>query len=537
MRPVYATRFDIEEAPGSASPKPSLDGVRRIVLDWTTSWYQRRGIALPILDNDARVEPAPVHRIELRTVGTAAGAVLWTFYWQYPADLDPTLVWSIVCQLVSDDTGLEFSVVVRVGSSDFTVKPVTYDIYAPKIVSVLIDRYSCTVAARRLHKVPHLITLNTIDDFIQKTLLDSARKLPVVVYAREHSTNRFLADPYDAAQALSGLADVWALNDKWTSFALVHRMGKPLACFGGAVRVYWPGFTLADEPRSHLLLIGPVVEKLERDPSGVARHLFRRLAPISALRFVEGPRVRFVREAIDRERQAEVAAIREAVRTGSESRDKLEEQLLEALIRVDDLSAERDSAQVRVLELEDLNQQLRDNFALVEAHVAVTGSTEGPTAPPTEEAEALETVQDALIKAEGEFPRVFEVFDSARDSALESAYARPDHVYEALLAIEDVARLVFNQRAQGGSIGPLEELFEQRGFKYTASEHQVTMTMYGDSRKFTHRGKSYEVQRHVTLGGGDRQNCLQIYFEFDQRQRRILVAYCGPHLEYYGMRT
>lgn len=36
--------------------------------------------------------------------------------------------------------------------------------------------------------------------------------------------------------------------------------------------------------------------------------------------------------------------------------------------------------------------------------------------------------------------------------------------------------------------------------------------------------------RHLTLGGGDRQNCLQVYFEFDRDARKVLIGYCGVHL-------
>jgi hypothetical protein len=43
--------------------------------------------------------------------------------------------------------------------------------------------------------------------------------------------------------------------------------------------------------------------------------------------------------------------------------------------------------------------------------------------------------------------------------------------------------------------------------------------------------------RHLTLGGGDRTNCLQIYFDVDEKTKKFAIGYCGRHLPYYGMRT
>jgi len=37
--------------------------------------------------------------------------------------------------------------------------------------------------------------------------------------------------------------------------------------------------------------------------------------------------------------------------------------------------------------------------------------------------------------------------------------------------------------------------------------------------------------------GGQTNNCLQIYFEFDHESERVLIGYCGRHLPYAGQRT
>lgn len=80
-------------------------------------------------------------------------------------------------------------------------------------------------------------------------------------------------------------------------------------------------------------------------------------------------------------------------------------------------------------------------------------------------------------------------------------------------------------------------MVRDRGFKYAATESKNTLNMYGEDRDFSYKGKKRRMVKHLTLGGGDRKNCLQIYFDPDDQERRFLIGYCGVHLPYYGMST
>ncbi len=65
----------------------------------------------------------------------------------------------------------------------------------------------------------------------------------------------------------------------------------------------------------------------------------------------------------------------------------------------------------------------------------------------------------------------------------------------------------------------------------------LTLGLHGTDRVFHHQGQSRQMVRHLTLGGGSTNNCLQIYFEFDEETRRVLIGYCGRHLPYASQRT
>ncbi len=101
-----------------------------------------------------------------------------------------------------------------------------------------------------------------------------------------------------------------------------------------------------------------------------------------------------------------------------------------------------------------------------------------------------------------------------------------------------MGRAYFQAKDGGPPLGPVERAFACRvPFKYTGFESHTTLSMYGDERVFHHGEQSRQMQRHLTLGGGDTNNCLQIYFDFDDASQRVLIGYCGRHLPYHRQRT
>ncbi len=150
----------------------------------------------------------------------------------------------------------------------------------------------------------------------------------------------------------------------------------------------------------------------------------------------------------------------------------------------------------------------------------------------------FDSVADALVIAEVEFGDVLTVWTDARRSAQQSPFSSPGKVYRALKAIAEVGRDYFRSHETGVTLGPVEQAFASRvPFKYTGFESKMTMNRFGDERIFHHHNQSRQMQRHLTLGGGTTNNCLQIYFDFDDANRRVLIGYCGKHLQYYRQRT
>jgi hypothetical protein len=247
-------------------------------------------------------------------------------------------------------------------------------------------------------------------------------------------------------------------------------------------------------------------------------------------------------KALESERaqtRARISELEEELRKASES------ELLVALERAWDENKEMQDACERERRRADAVAEelrlLRENWNQMWARPP---EPEEPAAPDRRHEETadgdwdFESVADALDVAEMEFGDVLTIWDNASRSAEDSPFSSPGKVFRALKAIAEVGRAYFRSQDGGTPLGPVEQAFASRvPFKYTAFESQMTMNLYGEERTFRHGTQSRQMQRHLTLGGGTTNNCLQIYFEFDDAARRVLVGYCGRHLKYYRQRT
>jgi hypothetical protein len=512
--------------------------VRDAVGEWVRHWYQERKnleVAVPL--GGGALEPVELHRVEVSSATATSGESVWSLIWSYPADLDDKLLWQSSITVAEAEGVSEVGVVIRIASREFRIAPPSFDVRRPYIVKALLEALPCYLGGKQLRASPQSVGVEDVAAF-ETFLFGRDRRLPIVLFSRDPYTDQCLASPGRAADVLAGLAYVYVLNDKWAGFRLTSAIGRTFSCFNGAVRIYWPGLAEDASPLRHKLFMPDEVRELNQD---FADHLMRRFAPISALRLTELASGRKARAALEADRSREASQLAEQLKAGTVAREQVESEFLKlveerdaALSARKAAEAERDDAQFRVLELEDENAQLKENLKAISAYQHPERQV---VAPPQPEQPEPETVRAALDLAGRTFSDRLIIWSSAERSADKSAFARPSEVYEALMALRELADAHFKAKKDGRPIGAWEDWFEKKGFKYAAKESQNTLNMYGSDRDFTHKGERRRMVRHLTLGGGDRNNCLQIYFEIDEATERFLVGYCGVHLPYYGMRT
>jgi hypothetical protein len=110
-------------------------------------------------------------------------------------------------------------------------------------------------------------------------LRDAGRQLPVVALSEDQRRATFL-DPAYLADRLLGLAHVVTVDTE-AAYQVSDAVGKSLSCFLGAVRVYWPGFSPADDPYHHRLFVAGGLTFL--GPDGVQQELFDMLGRLAGL--------------------------------------------------------------------------------------------------------------------------------------------------------------------------------------------------------------------------------------------------------------
>jgi hypothetical protein len=411
-------------------------------------------------------------------------------------------------------------------------------------------------------------------EFVQETLLNPKRIFPVVVL---RLGKPFKYDVPEFQGWLLGVAEVAAVANEWGATRLSALLGPQLGHLGGGMRVYWPGLTRQSNPADHPAFSHE--ELFQRVSAGLLeRHLLTQFHDAAGARYREGELIRAARQALTRDRgewrrmarEASAAAdtaLTEATQA-RQDRDRLRQetdearqQLLEARAQVeelqtrpaqpqdDELTAELERAWDEIArlkaELDVARQRLAEQKVALRAHeenwaqlaVAYQGASKADE-PGAERLRDFETTAEAVQVAATEFSDVLEVWEDAVRSAEASPYAVAAKVFQALKAIAEVGRAYFAARESGAPLGCIEGAFAARvPFKYTAFESRTTINRYGQQRVFHHVGRTLQMQRHLTLGGGTTNNCLQIYFEFDDDNRRVLVGYCGRHLPYHRQRT
>jgi hypothetical protein len=533
MRTLYAIQFQVD--PGqNKSITDCFHSLKNEVKDWIESKYKNLWKTSLEINRDGKYyTPIEGHTIRVKQ-DSLERSVLTTIDWTHPNDYEDSIFWQTSCIIASTDQAIEFALIIRISSASFIVKPINYKFGRPRIVTDILEKYNCHIDESIIPTKKIEVGVPDFDRFTNQILLNSKRVFPIVVVSTNDWTDEPIIEADTLQSRLLGFAQVAVLN-KWSAFRLTNRFGKILSCYKGAIRLYWPGFTGNSNPWEHPLYLSDKIRFYEENGSLIDWHLFRILAGISAFRFSEGKITRKIRADIEAERLKQTENLRHQISEHTASLEEVYAALEQAWNENGQLRKERDESKERVDELEGEVESYKENLAALWEYQAQEEATEETVQELHEELE-LSNVWQALEKGEQKFADILIIWEDAKKSAKQSNFGRPIKVYEALNAIAVVGRRYFDKE-KGKLIDGLDKAFEQRGFKYAAKESQNTINMYGKQRDFNNKGQKQRMQKHLTLGGGDRTNCIQIYFEFNSETKRVDIGYCGVHLDYYNKNT
>jgi hypothetical protein len=580
-----AYQFTIHPPPGHTA-STCLDAIRNQVVRWVCKTYRQMGhtgVAIPF-DGSCQT-PHAGHTLSSDQQHCETHR-LATLEWGWPDRSDPNLCWLFACAVACDEVAVEVALQVQLAARTFILRPVHFHLdqtnplsYMPTLAARLVLDWPCEVAGQRVPTQHRLLRPNDLDAFLHQTLLCPTRVLPVVLLSPDNTSGLGYQGLAILQDQLLGLAEVVGLANRLAGERLTALLGPERDCREKALRLYWPGFSHEAPPQEHPLFSA---QELLQMAGGrpLEKFLLGRLLDLGAAYFREGELIRAARRSLSRDQRqwrrtaTEAAATAEVslleARQLREERDRLRQEataahhslrtwqaereaqqrpaalapeadeLLTELERCSDenrrLKSEAERYQRRLAELEADLRNHQENWETLARGYQLAGARAPEPAPPAAERH-FATVADAL-RAASELSDVLEVWEDAVHSAAASPYAAPAKVLQALQAIAELGRAYFAAKDGGTPLGPIEQFFQARvPFKYAGFESTTTLNLYGQQRVFHHNGRALQMQRHLTLGGGTTNNCLQIYFEFDDERHRVLIGYCGRHLPYHGQRT
>ena len=518
MRTVYATTLDF---PG-ASPTKTAFEVWSQLGGWVADWYSRRAVKLNIdwrASGPQEFTPADGHliRITQATLDDGDEPVVRDLLWRYPDAYDSSLLWQIESSVFVSEEAAHFTLLLRIVGSSFEIVPVRFSLGTPRVVRHLLRRDDAHVGGFRLTSSP--VSVGTGDDLgkLVGLLCSSSRRFPVLVVSPDPYRETPVIDTDGLASSVAGLGMVAVLNSKWVGFELTDHLGKHFSCYNGAVRIYWPGFSVHDNPLHHPLYLPARIAALGGS-KGFANHVLKLVAAVSSFRWVEPPTLRKLRQRI---RDAEIKCLLESTK-----KDKDYDEVCELWLQADE---ERKRLQERVDELEIENENLKANLHAV---WQLGGQEEAQDEEPLLEADDDEpepqSVSEAVQLAKKRVEHV-EFLDEAFESAEESPFQQPSRVFHALLAIDEVARAWAISLDSGESWGGFRRAFSERGFEYKHKISQTTRGKWGEEYTYNYRGKRVAFEPHITLGAKQPDKCLSIHMHWDEERRRAIVAHVGRH--------
>lgn len=523
MRTVYAIQFRLSPHTGR-SPQSVIEAVQSCFAQWIVGKYDRVWRTKVTLAFDgAIIEPLKGHtlRCRLQAIGDAE---LFTIEWSHPHDRDPSSVWHTSVVLGRHGSDVDVAITIRIATVQMVMRPVGYEIGRPRIVSELIDDYAPRMNGWPVPASVEAVKTADVTRFANEVLLAPERSLPVVLVTPDTWTENPRVDPEETFDAVMGFAHVAVMESKWAAFKLTDVLEKDLSCYNGAVRIYWPGFALNASPFSHRLYLPINLEFWKAKGIPFGKHLFRMFAAISAFRFTEGSAIRDARKAMAEAERADLARIVDEAKRGSATKEQVETQLLEAMIKIEELTEE--------------NERLKGDLAAQKAAwgdiqgfighgEADNDASESVAAPPLKEA-SFATVADAYQMAKKEFTGPLVFLESADRSAVESPFKSPERVYELFEALHLVAQ---EWRRNNGALGQSwNDAMRDLGFDY---RDQVSATTKGKWRKeyeFQYKGQPRLFEKHITIGAKQADKCLSVHLYRDDDDLVLVVGHCGRHL-------
>ncbi|MGQ0464609.1 MAG: hypothetical protein ACT4QG_04730 [Sporichthyaceae bacterium] len=525
MQTIYATHLPLPHDLGPAA----LDRAVEAVAGWLRDRF--KVTPSPLTGGSARTAD---YAIEWESLFGEAGGLVG-FEVDQPDAEDATWRWRTHIDIGVEDG--EAWLRVRVGlfspREGLVTRPKVAP-HRPPVVRRVVDRLDVRIDDRRIDR-PWMLTVPEVPEYV-RFLTSRERRLPVLAISHDSEGEPFL-DRARAADRLLGLAHVVEV-DLQSSYAVTDAIGKTLSCYSGAVRMYWPGFAVGDDPYFHRAYVGGSLAYLGRE--GMGGELFDTLGRLSALSIAEPElrqRLRREEHAHSSRASAAQAAVARATLANTTVVDPvdrsvwldlcadherqqqriaaLEAELADARLEIDALNTACEAAEARARSIAEPVA----NFAASR----VTGRPQ--PAMPIEDLIPV-CVVEAVRVARERCPHLV-LLEEAFTSAGRSSYDDPERVLANLLLMEQIGA----DWASGELVDGPHEAFQQRCSGYHGGLHGAQLPNV-DRYTRSYEGRSIVLGPHIARGHGADKSILRIYWYLDEARQRIVIGHVGGLVEH-----
>ena len=525
MQVVYASHAPIRTR--SADSRPAEEGFKQALSEWA-----RHRLGIQIEQWEQGTAASRDSRAEWATLSGDAGRLVRVA--AVHPDSSAPLTWHIVVWLglVAEDAWVRVRVGLAPRREGVVIDP-NVSVGAPRFLRSLADEFDMLIDGRAIGSWWQ-ITEQQVPAYLW-FLESPERHLPIVAVTKPPQSAPFIA-PERLAGRLTGVAHVVGVEPAAT-YEISDAITPTRSVFGGAVRIYWPGFKRVASPYSHPLFM-PRGQYLGSD--AFADDLAARLGRAAGL-FLGPPALEAAlrREVIDKgaeeARRKQVERQQRQLEAKQKSDGGLTAEEFEAFSKdFEEEAARRAELEERVDELElelEEERQLRiaQETAQREAWQAIAAGTSLPT--PATAQEKIEdrmptTVREAVEIASERCPDLI-FTQSAFESAEESQFNSPEDVLGDLLLLQDVAA----QWAAGTMNGDFRNAFSGRHSNFRSGISQTASTQYSGDYTINCGGRIVQLGPHLCRGGvGAPSTILRIYWFKDDEHKNLVVGHVSKKL-------
>ncbi len=520
LRPL-ADRFkssvrehEILRIAGAIHSQSSINAVGNIILDWAE---KRSGGSLPLsarkLENfESLIAGRNVMAVRLSTEKHD----LWSLRAEDPDKQVAGRVWTTEVGL-----GGEIGKPIRFSARLFASSPeaeLNIQPHSPGFALQIADQFGLYAGPAICETHPGYVETEDDLERLLEELVSPDRVLPIIVASRSENSDRPLVDPEVVARAVTGIAHVRVLSTE-AAWQLTKQIGKSRSVFGGAVRIYYPGFSEDDSPYPHRLVVGGnIVDVKSQD---LAEGWFRKLAAEHSLsKWKVGGEVIGFRDV----KSASVRNQREAQLDGSATdSEKLKsaEELIKTLTsQVDEVKQlnsyyedEHRRAEERAIDAEQRANAGAYQIQVLRDLLQQSGSLQNDDeARPNDWPEVGDWADQSLAGRLVLTPKAKRLLKKPKFEDFRT-------VVDCLIWLANDCR---NRRISGGD-GSLREADVLPG--------AINAHCGGDAYTTKWKDQNYTVDWHIKNGGNTRDpsRCLRIYYFWDEETQQIIVDELPEH--------